>query len=294
MADPGFGLKIHPATILRSLLQQYPSGGQFFLEALQNADDTGRAGKFAALLDLRQHTTQSLREPTAVRAALQGEAILFYDDAGFEKRDWRNLQFMCDSRKRDSVSEAGSFGMGSRSFFHITDILQVLSGSMLAALDPDDLLQTGHFGEQEDFTQQGFSERCPNEGAAFKGVFGCDMQTPFAGTIIRAALRTAERAKDCSFMPHAVDLERAQRIFNEFEAALKDGEVVLFLTSVTQVELWRWDPGAPASTLVARASLGTSSGHKLPRELSTPQQMRLFMCPIVKAFLRYVAGDTMN
>eukprot|EP00971_Amphidinium_carterae_P138222 2738741-Amphidinium_carterae.1 len=30
----------------RNVLQQYPSGGQFFHEALQNADDTGRASKF--------------------------------------------------------------------------------------------------------------------------------------------------------------------------------------------------------------------------------------------------------
>ena len=34
-ADPSFGLKISPATILRSLLRQYPSGGQFFMEAPQ-------------------------------------------------------------------------------------------------------------------------------------------------------------------------------------------------------------------------------------------------------------------
>ena len=32
------------------------------------------------------------------------------------------------------------YGMGSCSFFHITDVLQVLSGEKLAALGPDDIL----------------------------------------------------------------------------------------------------------------------------------------------------------
>lgn len=164
---------------MRNLLQQYPSGGQFFLEALQNADDTGRAGKFCALLDLRRHQSKAIRPPQAGRAVLQNEAIVFYDDAGFKARDWRSLQFMCDSEKRQSPHEAGAFGMGSRSFFHITDVLQVLSGTCLAALDPDDLLGTGHFGEQVDFVADDLLERYPDECAPFRGVFGCDMRSGF-------------------------------------------------------------------------------------------------------------------
>jgi hypothetical protein len=80
---------------------------------------------------------QALRHPVAARASLQSEAIVFYDNAGFNDRDWRSLQFMCDSEKRQSPHEAGLFGMGSRSFFHIKDVLQVLSGSKLSFLDPD-------------------------------------------------------------------------------------------------------------------------------------------------------------
>lgn len=276
-ADPAFGLKISPGVVLRNLLQQYPSGGQFFLEALQNADDTGRSGKFCALLDLRRHPCKSLREPVAARALLQSEAILFYDDAGFKDRDWRSIQFMCDSVKRQSPHEQGAFGMGSRSYFHITDVLQVLSGTRLSSLDPDDLLQTGHFGEQIDFVKDDLLSKFPDECAAFKGVFGCDLKSSFKGSIIRASLRREERAKTCTFMPQAFDLSRATRIFQEFEETLKDGEVILFLTNVASVELWRWEDGASEPSRITSATLGVSSGHKLPRAPSGPGVIKRYL-----------------
>ena len=144
-----------------------------------------------------------------------GEAIVFFDDAGFSERDWRSLQFMCDSQKRHSVHEAGFFGMGSRSFFHITDVLQILSHTKLSALDPDDILGTGFFGEQVEFAEAGWSEAHPAEAAPFVGLFGCDMQSDFPGTLVRASLRTPERAAKSSFMPHAFDLTRAERVFKD-------------------------------------------------------------------------------
>ncbi|CAK0907835.1 unnamed protein product [Prorocentrum cordatum] len=120
----------------------------------------------------------------------------------------------------------------------------------------------------------------PTPGCAtfrFKGVFGCDLKSPFKGSIIRASLRREERAKTCTFMPQAFDLSRAKRIFQEFEDTLKDGEVILFLTNVAVVELWRWDPGSPEPTRITTATLGVSSGHKLPRAPSGPGVVKRFL-----------------
>jgi len=111
-------------------------------------------------------------------------------------------------------------------------------------------------------------EKFPDESAPFVGVFGCDMRSDFRGSIIRASLRTAERAATCTFMPQSFELSRAKRIFSEFEETLRNGEVLLFLTSVKIVELWRWDEGATQPTQLAHASIGVSSGHKLPRKVS--------------------------
>jgi sacsin len=271
-ADPSFGLKISPGVVLRNVLQQYPSGGQFFLEALQNADDTGRATKFCAMLDLRRHPAASVRPPLEARQGLQGEAILFYDNAGFKDRDWRSLQFMCDSEKRQSPHEAGIFGMGSRSFFHITDVIQVLSHRKLSALDPDDILESGHFGEQVDFLESNLVDKFPDECAPFVGLFDCDMRGEFSGSIIRCSLRNEERAKKCTFMPQSFEIERAEKIFADFEETLKNGEVALFLTCIQNVELWRWDPDAKEPKRIACTQLGVSSGHTLPEAMSSPSE----------------------
>eukprot|EP00928_Gymnodinium_smaydae_P095838 TRINITY_DN8323_c0_g2_i1.p1 TRINITY_DN8323_c0_g2~~TRINITY_DN8323_c0_g2_i1.p1 ORF type:complete len:4833 (+),score=938.40 TRINITY_DN8323_c0_g2_i1:126-14624(+) len=271
-----FGLKILPAAILRNVLQQYPSGAQFFLEALQNADDTGRARNFRVLLDRRSHAVTSMRPP-AVRKDLQGAAIVFNDDAGFTERDWRSLQYMCDSEKRASPSQTGAFGMGSRSYFHITDVLQVLSGTRLSWLDPDNILESGNYGEQVDFVKDTWRNDFPDEASPFEGVFGCDLRSEFKGTIIRAALRSEERADTCTFMPKSFELSRAERIFDEFEETLKNGEVMLFLTSVTCVELWTWDNGNSEPDLRARARIGAASGHALPAAVSSPRDVRDFL-----------------
>ncbi|CAJ1329019.1 unnamed protein product, partial [Effrenium voratum] len=136
-----FGVKISPSATLQNLLRHYPSGGQFFLEALQNAEDTDRATHFCALLDLSTHPIEQIRPQQSVwRRRLQGPAILFYDNGGFRDKDWKSLQQIYNSSKKHSPSEVGKYGMGSRSFFHIGDILQIVSGSKYAILDPDERL----------------------------------------------------------------------------------------------------------------------------------------------------------
>ncbi|CAJ1444986.1 unnamed protein product, partial [Effrenium voratum] len=140
-AQAGFGLKISPSAVLKNLLQHYPSGGQFIFEALQNAEDTDRATYFGALLDLTTHPATQIR-PGVWRKRLQGPAIVFYDNGGFQDRDWQSLQRIYDSVKKHCPSEVGKYGMGSRSFFHIGDIIQIVSGSKYAILDPDERLSS--------------------------------------------------------------------------------------------------------------------------------------------------------
>ena len=122
---------------------------------------------------------------------LQGPAILFYDNGGFEERDWKSLQSFYKSEKKHSPSEVGKYGMGSRSFFHIGDVIQIVSGTKFAELDPDERVSSnGRYGARIDFESElfggkKFSEAYPDECAPFN-FFGCTMDTPFDGTIIRA------------------------------------------------------------------------------------------------------------
>ena len=69
---------------------------------------------------------------------------------------------MYDSQKKHSPSQVGKYGMGSRSFFHIGDLIQIVSGTRYAILDPDDRLE-GNFGEQTDFVEKAFGQKSLTE-----------------------------------------------------------------------------------------------------------------------------------
>ncbi|CAJ1386738.1 unnamed protein product, partial [Effrenium voratum] len=238
-----FGMKISPSATLQNLLRHYPSGGQFFLEALQNAEDTDRATHFCALLDLSTHPIEQIRPQQSVwRRRLQGPAILFYDNGGFRDKDWKSLQQIYNSSKKHSPSEVGKYGMGSRSFFHIGDILQIVSGSKYAILDPDERLsENGEYGEKLDFLAdtfdgQRFVDAFPDECSPFHGL-GHTMQEALNGTIIRVPLRAQQWAAESSFMPEAFTLERASHIFEDFAKAFS-GPMALFLCRVSRLELF--------------------------------------------------------
>ena len=88
---------------------------------------------------------------------MQGPGFLFYDNGGFFDRDWSSLERIYDSEKKHSPSEVGKYGMGSRSFFHIGDVIQILSGSTYAVLDPDERVsKKGDFGASLDFVKDRF------------------------------------------------------------------------------------------------------------------------------------------
>jgi hypothetical protein len=83
--------------------------------------------------------------------------------------------------------------MKPRSFFHIGDMIQIVSGSKYAVLDPNIRISTGR--EQLDFVDDTFGENdssfadtFPDECAPCIGVFGCDMRAPLQGKIFRIRL----------------------------------------------------------------------------------------------------------
>lgn len=79
-------------------------GFSVFQEGLQNADDAG-ATKFALMLDLRDHPTDDLREAGLARA--QCEAMLLFDNGGFDDKDWTSFQNLHKSEKRKSPLTTG-------------------------------------------------------------------------------------------------------------------------------------------------------------------------------------------
>jgi hypothetical protein len=96
---------------LRSILDDYP-GGQMLLEGLQNAEDSG-ATRFEIYLDLRCHDISNIREKGLMK--YYGPAFVLVDNGrGFDDNNWKSLQNLNQSGKRNSPADIGRFGMGSR------------------------------------------------------------------------------------------------------------------------------------------------------------------------------------
>ena len=71
-------------------------------------------------LDSRQHGSQSLINPSL--AQFQGPALLSYNDATFQDKDWQSIQDMQQSVKAEDPFKVGKFGIGFNSVYHITGV----------------------------------------------------------------------------------------------------------------------------------------------------------------------------
>ncbi|KAK3281745.1 hypothetical protein CYMTET_10479 [Cymbomonas tetramitiformis] len=275
----GFSLEVDPVGALRNILSDYP-GGQMLQEGLQNADDA-KASRFALLLDLRRHPTRGLRHPGLERA--QSEALVLFDDGGFKERDWRSLRRMYRSEKENSPTDTGRYGMGSRSYFHYTDLLTVVSGTKYVTMDPLEIcFEEGSQGEE--FVGGAFRDANKSECAPLLlPLFGCDLASPLAGTVIRLPLRREEHAAS-GIASHAFTPEQAEALMAQFAGQLAHGHPLLFLPHVATVELWRWgrDATAPERILHATAS---GVGPALPRIPSALPKSALGSFELLQAHL---------
>ena len=71
-----------------------------------------------------------------------------------EHRDWKSLQRNYASEKKPILHEAGMYGMGSRSFFHMTIIFPIVSGSKFTAFDPQALGRVRRKARMQMFTHR--------------------------------------------------------------------------------------------------------------------------------------------
>ena len=69
-------------------------------------------------LDNRWYGTESVIDSQLAR--FQGPALLSYNDAVFEDKDWTSIQEMQQSVKAKDPFKTGKFGIGFNSVYHIT------------------------------------------------------------------------------------------------------------------------------------------------------------------------------
>ena len=245
-----FGLRAPIKAQLQAILHEYP-GGQLLSEGLQNAEDSD-ACTFCIVLDDRRHDLPESR--------LGGPAFLLADDGrGFGAVEWRSLQNLHQSEKRDSPRDIGRYGMGSRSYFHYADVITVLSNDKYVGLDPLCTLPSRGEGWALQLSKAPADDTVAAEAQLLALP---SLVQPEGGATFRLPLRQTEESDG---LGPAIPSERADELFAQWTASLADGRLLLFLASVRCVALWRWPHGAPEPELVARVRKDYIQGEPCPR-----------------------------
>ena len=187
---------------------------------------------------------------------------------GFGEREWKSLQNLHQSEKKNSPRDIGRFGMGSRSYFHYADTVLVISNGDYIGLDP---LQTMKSAERED--TEGWwhdvSNPEPPELARevkelFDGLTLSSAENKFA--TFRLPLRRVENGFGAP-----IDRKGAEKLLSDWADSLQDGRLLLFLSSVERVSIRRWMDGQPIPTVVAevnkRRGADTQPFPRLPSQL---------------------------
>jgi len=238
-----FGENVDPTAAIRAILGSYPFSIGLLRELLQNSDDA-QATKQMFVLDCRTYPTKSLVDPKL--AEMQGPALLGYSDKPFSEEDWRALQNIHRSSKKNDASKIGKYGVGFRSCYHVTDCPQILSGSELAILDPRHEIWTDG-GTKFDFVED---PRFVDQLSSFGSIFsGSPPGVPFPGAIIRLPLRIAPSAisRDPVGVP---DIRKLLLDFISEEIAV----TMLFLENITSIEVVEINTRGGRSTLALQKS----------------------------------------
>ncbi|XP_072965979.1 uncharacterized protein [Typha angustifolia] len=237
-----FGQRVDLTRRIREVLVNYPEGTTVLKELIQNADDAG-ANRVCLCLDRRTHGVDSLISPNL--AQWQGPALLAYNDAVFTEDDFVSISRIGDSKKQSQAWKTGRFGVGFNSVYHLTDLPSFVSGKYIVLFDPQGAylpnVSAANPGKRLDYVSSSALALYKDQFLPYCA-FGCDMKAPFAGTLFRFPLRTADQAA-FSRLSRQTYLE--DDIFSLFLQLYEEAVfTMLFLKNIVSVEMYVWESGA--------------------------------------------------
>ncbi|KAF9984089.1 hypothetical protein BGZ65_001010 [Modicella reniformis] len=214
-----------------------------FTEFLQNAADAG-ATKCCFMLDLTSYPRSKVL--SREMATWQGPALVIYNDAEFTESDFIALSRLGVGSKHTDSSKIGRHGLGFNSVYHFTDVPSVVSGQYIGFFDPRHLYLPKNRTTQVLVAQGG--QRCnfvklnrealSDQLVPYKGIFGCDMESHFKGTIFRIPLRTLDtkqpKTNEKKFQ-HQWTLMEIQSMLRSWIEDAKVG--MLFLKDMKTIEI---------------------------------------------------------
>ncbi|KAK2972747.1 hypothetical protein RJ640_019395 [Escallonia rubra] len=252
-----FGQKVDLTRRIREVLSNYPEGTTVLKELIQNADDAG-ATTVRLCLDRRSHGTASLLSDRL--AQWQGPALLAFNDAVFAEEDFVSISRIGGSGKQGQAWKTGRFGVGFNSVYHLTDLPSFVSGKYVVVFDPQGVylpnVSAANPGKRIEYVSSSAISLYKDQFFPYCA-FGCDMKSPFRGTLFRFPLRNADQALNSKLSKQAY-LE--DDISSMFVQLYEEGVLaLLFLKSVLSIEMYVWDAELPEPRRIYSCSINSTS-----------------------------------
>ncbi|KAL8139892.1 hypothetical protein V2J09_005913 [Rumex salicifolius] len=253
-----FGQKVDLTRRIREVLLNYPEGTTVLKELIQNADDAG-ATRVSLCLDRRSHHTDSLLSPTL--AQWQGPALLAFNDAVFTDEDFVSISRIGGSTKHGQAWKTGRFGVGFNSVYHLTDLPSFVSDKYAVIFDPQGIylpnVSAANPGKRIEYTSSSAISLFKDQFLPYCA-FGCDMQSPFNGTLFRFPLRNADQAANSRLSRQAYFEDDVQTMFDQlYDEGISS---LLFLKSVQVIDMYVWDSGNSIPRKLYSCSINSADG----------------------------------
>lgn len=134
--------------------------------------------------------------------------------------------------------------MGFNSVYHLTDLPSFVSGKYVVLFDPQGAylprVSSSNPGKRIDFTASSALSLYNDQFFPYCA-FGCDMQTPFNGTLFRFPLRNVDQAASSKLSRQAYSPDDISSMFNQL---FQEGVLtLLFLKTVLCIEMYVWESG---------------------------------------------------
>ncbi|GAV61002.1 LOW QUALITY PROTEIN: zf-C3HC4_3 domain-containing protein, partial [Cephalotus follicularis] len=256
-----FGQRVDLTRRIREVLLNYPEGTTVLKELIQNADDAG-ATTVRLCLDRRVHSSQSLLSPSL--AQWQGPSLLAYNDAVFTEEDFASIARVGGSSKHSQASKTGRFGVGFNSVYHLTDLPSFVSGKYIVLFDPQGVylpnVSSANPGKRIEYVSSSAISQYKDQLSPYCA-FGCDMRSPFAGTLFRFPLRNADQAGMSRLSRQVYGVDDISSLFSQL---YEEGVfALLFLKSVLYIEMYTWGDGEPEPRKLYLCSVSSSDDETL-------------------------------
>ncbi|KAG8376016.1 hypothetical protein BUALT_Bualt09G0019100 [Buddleja alternifolia] len=150
--------------------------------------------------------------------------------------------------------------VGFNSVYHLTDLPSFVSGKHVVLFDPQGVylpnVSTANPGKRIEYVSSSAISLYEDQFFPYCA-FGCDMRSPFLGTLFRFPLRNADQAASSKLSKQAYLEDDVSSMFDQLydEGILS----LLFLKCILSIEMYVWDVGIPEPRKIYSCSINSAS-----------------------------------